>query len=104
MFGRLSGNLRAGYGGGFQFAKSIFFVKNFRHWIESTFRKRPAPEEPLCGEPRSPTRAMPGDGFVSVIRARRIKPAGATKEWRQEGDVEAHEKEERPRTYRPLRA
>jgi hypothetical protein len=104
MFGRLSSNLRAGYGGGLQFPESIFLVKNFRHWIESTFRKRPAPEESLCGEPSSSTRAMPGDGFVSVIRARRIKPAGSTEKWRQEGDVETHEKEECPRAYRPLPA
>ena len=66
--------------------------KFLRHRIESALRERTAAQQPLDGEHAAAPRAVARDGFIRVIRAGRIKLAGAAEKRREQHHVQPDEK------------
>ena len=69
----------------------------FRHRIEPAFRKWLAAQQPLYCQRETMAGAVARDGFVGVVRARRVKPACPSEKWRHECDIGANQQQKRPR-------
>src|ERR1700685_2340557 len=68
-----------------------------RYRIKHALGEGAAPAEPFQRERGAAPRAFQFDGFLRVIRARRIKLAGSAKKSRKENLVKLHQGEQPPR-------
>ncbi len=67
-----------------------------RHGIESALGEGIAAEQPPQRQRKPARGAVARNGFRGVVRARGMKSARSSEEWRKERDVEADQQEQRP--------
>src|SRR5258708_35210797 len=69
-----------------------------RYEIHAARREWMTARDATQREPRTPSRAVDSDGFGGVVRAGRIKLAGARHQRRKKSLIHTHEKEQRARS------